>query len=163
MSENTVSIRIAEADLTQVADAVKVITEVMAPHLIALTPGTRQKLAKMGDATLAFVRKALDYATTNPGVTPSFIDVAEFKQEVDAVNSLLQIMRPVEQVFQNLGDSVLLCGSKAYLTSLAFYNNVKRASKMSVPGAKAIEENLRARFAKTILKKEEPLPAAPAS
>ena len=39
-----------------------------------------------------------------------------------------------------------LSGSEAYVASLAFYNSVKQAAKINIPGAKAISEDLKLRF-----------------
>ena len=39
-----------------------------------------------------------------------------------------------------------LSGSKAYVASLAFYNSVKQAATINVPGAKAIGEDVSTRF-----------------
>jgi hypothetical protein len=41
-----------------------------------------------------------------------------------------------------------LSGSEAYVASLAFYNSVKQAARINVPGAKAIAEDLKLRFAR---------------
>jgi hypothetical protein len=152
MQENRVSIKITAAEVQRVIDAVKVISDTLAPYLIALKPDQRKALPKMSDGTLPFVQKALDYATTNAQFVPSFIDVPELKIDVDATTALLQMERPMEQLTQNLSDTVMLCGSEAYIAALTFYNSVKQAAKLKVPGAEPIARDLGERFAKTSAK-----------
>ncbi len=146
MQENRVSIKITAAEVQKVIDALKVVSDTLAPYLVALTPDERKALPKMSDGTLPFVQKALDYATSNPQFVPSYIDVPELKVDVDATSSLLQIDRPLEQLAQNLNDTVMLSGSEAYVAALAFYNSVKQAAKMKVPGAEPIANDLGERF-----------------
>ncbi len=146
MQENRVSIKITAAEVQQVTAALKVVTDTLTPYLVALTPEERKALPKMSDGTLPFVQKALDYATNNPQFVPSYIDVPELKVDVDATSSLLQIDRPLEQLAQNLNDTVMLCGSEANVAALAFYNSVKQAAKMKVPGAESIANDLGERF-----------------
>jgi hypothetical protein len=124
-----------------------VANTVLKPYLVALTPAERQELPKMSDGTAPFVQKTLEYAQTNAGFVPAYIDVKELKIDFDAVEALAQIFRPVEQLYFNLNDTMTLSGSEAYVASLAFYNSVKQAAKINVPGAKAIAEDLRIRFA----------------
>jgi hypothetical protein len=152
MQENRVSIKITAAEVQRVTDALKVISDTLAPYLIALTPAQRQALPKMNDGTLPFVRKALEYASTNTQFVPTFIDVPELKIDVDATAALLQMERPMEQLNKSLSHTVMLCGSEAYIAALAFYNSVKQAAKMKVPGAEPIANDLGERFAKASAK-----------
>lgn len=144
--ENKVSIVLKPEDLKQVLDAISAANAILRPYLVALTPAERQELPKMSDGTAPFVQKTLEYAQTNSGFVPAYIDVKELKTDFDAVEALAQIFRPVEQLYFNLSDTMTLSGSEAYVASLAFYNSVKQAAKMNVPGAKAIAEDLKIRF-----------------
>ena len=144
------------ADVQKVLDALKIVSDTLKPHLQALTPKERQVLPKMGDGTLPFVQKALDYAITNAQFVPGYIDVPELKVDVDAVGTLLNLVRPMSQVTQNLDDTTMLCGSEAYVAALAIYNSVKQAAKMKVPGAQPIYEDLKQRFDKASQNDEEP-------
>lgn len=146
--ENKVSITLKPEDLKKVLDALNAANTVLKPYLIALTPAERQELPKMSDGTAPFVQKTLEYAQTNAGFVPAYIDIKELKTDFDAVEALAQIFRPVEQLYFNLSDTMTLSGSEAYVASLAFYNSVKQAARINVPGAKAIAEDLKLRFAR---------------
>lgn len=144
--ENKVSIVLKPEDLKKVLDSISAANAVLKPYLVALTPAERQELPKMSDGTAPFVQKTLEYAQTNAGFVPAYIDVKDLKTDFDAVEALAQIFRPIEQLYFNLSDTMTLSGSEAYVASLAFYNSVKQAAKMNVPGAKAIAEDLKMRF-----------------
>lgn len=145
--ENKVSIVLKPEDQKKVLDALILATTTLKPYLIALTPIERQELPKMSDGTVPFVQKTLEYAQNYPAFVPAYIDIKELKTDFDAVAALTQVFRWVEQLHLNLSDTMTLCGSEAYVASLAFYNSVKQAAKINVPGAKAITEDLKSRFA----------------
>lgn len=114
--------------------------------LINLKADDRHNLAKMGDKTLAFVTKSLEYSKQNPSIVPPFLDVTKFDSEVKIVNDLSSIMKPLRQLLEKLDDTAMLAGSEAYASALVFYNAVKSASKADVPGMKNIYEDLQIRF-----------------
>ena len=57
-----------------------------------------------------------------------------------------ELARPIEQLNRTLDDTIMLSGSEAYVAALAYYNSVKRAAKINVPGALTIHEDLKKRF-----------------
>ena len=158
MQENRISITVSPEDLEALQTAVATMQTILAPYLITLNPTDRQTLAKMNDASLPFVQKVMDYATSNPQFVPAYIDLPELKKDVDAVDTLLQIYRPLEQLFTNLDHTVMLCGSEAYVASLTFYNSVKQAAKLNVLGAEPIANDLKTGFEVQGKKKTDPEP-----
>ena len=118
----------------------------MAPYAQSLTPAQRQAKAKMSDGTEAFVMKSLDFMASDPQFNPPYIDVAELKKDVDAYFQLKPFDTLAKQLSDEFSDTVMMAGSEAYTTSLAYYNAVKMGARMNVPGAKAIYEELRKRF-----------------
>jgi len=156
MQENRISITISPEDNAKVKAAIDTLHTTLAPFLVALNPNERRTLPKVSDGTLPFVQKALEYAQTNAQFVPAYVDVAELKTDVDAVSTLLQFLRPLEQLFEILDDTVMLSGSEAYVAALAFYNSVKQATKMKVPGAEPIYNDLLQRFDGQGKKKAQP-------
>ena len=63
--------------MQKVSDVVKIISSTLTPYLVAFTPDECKTLPKMSDGTLPFVKKAQEYATTNPSFVPPYIDVTE--------------------------------------------------------------------------------------
>lgn len=145
-TSNAISIEIPEADIQTVKDALATIQSTLAPFLIALTPEQRKTIPKMSDGTVPFVTKVMDYATSDPQFAPPYMDVPEMKKDFDATTQLMPLLRTVEQVESNLNDTTMLAGSEAYIAALSYYNSVKMAAKMNIPGAKTIYDDLKVRF-----------------
>jgi hypothetical protein len=156
--ENSISITIPPEDLQAVRDALSNIQAILAPYVVALTPGDRRKLLKMGDGSEPFVSKVMDYAVSDPQFLPPFVQVSEMKKDWDAVSGLLPIFRTVQQIEDNLSDTVMLAGSEAYEASLSYYSSVKMAAKINIPNAKAINDDLKKRFEGQGKKKTAPEP-----
>jgi len=143
--ENQISITISEEAVANINKAIATINENL-PDLINLTVDDRHQLPKMGDKTLAFVNKSFEYASQNPNIVPSFLDLTEFAKDTAVVTSLKRILMPLEQLNEKLSDTNLLAGSEAYMAALVFYNAVKGAAKAGQPGMKNIYDDLQSRF-----------------
>ena len=78
--ENQISIIISEEALANINKAIATINENL-PDLINLTVDDRHQLPKMGDKTIAFVNKSFEYASQNPTIVPSFLDLTEFAKD----------------------------------------------------------------------------------
>ncbi len=143
---NRISLSLPATDRDEILAAVKVLQDKLLPHLIDLDAQQRRDLPKMGDKTIAFVAKALDYARAHPALCPTYLDVAEFQKDIDAVQLLASLQRPLAQVVDVIDDSLLLAGSEAYAAALVFYHSVKGAARSKVQGANTIAEDLAQRF-----------------
>ena len=154
-NENVVSIKIPKEDLNKVMQHLKAIDEILKPYLVALTPEERKTIPKMSDKTMPFVEKVMEYAELNPKFAPMFMNVPEMKIDLDAVTDLSPIQKLTDQLAGNLNDTAMLSGSKAYITSSAYYNTVKQGAKMNIPDAKAIYDDLSKRFEKSKASKEK--------
>jgi len=143
--ENQISITISEEAVANINKAIATINENL-PDLINLTVDDRHQLPKMGDKTIAFVNKSFEYASQNPTIVPSFLDLTEFAKDTAVVTSLKRILMPLEQLNEKLSDTNLLAGSEAYMAALVFYTAVKGAAKAGQPGMKNIYDDLQSRF-----------------
>lgn len=146
MNENRVSISLSQADITAINAAIATLAEKFQPILIGLEADDKKNLAKLGEKSVSFVEKSMQYAESNAEFLPAFIDAAEMKKDFAAFNVLNGFLRPLLQITKNLDDTATVCGSEAILASLAYYNSVRQAAKMSVPNASAIYDDLSQRF-----------------
>ena len=105
------------------------------------------ELPKMGDGSVPFVTKAMEYAESNATFVPGFVNVTELKKDVDAVNTLTLFLRQLDEIHDLVEDTIMLAGSEAYVAALAFYNAVKLGARMNIPGAEPIYDDLKQRFA----------------
>ena len=132
--------------IAQAKDLANQLTALLSPYVDALTPEERISILKMGDKTIDFVIKALEYVKTNPQFAPAYLNVEGLNTDVAAVNGLTEIEQPVKSLAMQLDDTIMVAGSEAYTAALTFYNSVKEAAKRNVPGAKAIADDLKVRF-----------------
>ncbi len=144
--ENNIHFTISAEEKAQIQEALKTIETVLIPKLKTLTVEERKGLLKMGDKTLAFTTKTLDYANSKPEYIPSFMDANEFKVDMEAISELRPIFNSVNLILEALDDSIMLSGSEAYTAALMYYNNVKLGANSNVSGAKSIYEDLKQRF-----------------
>lgn len=144
--ENKISFALSSEEQSLVDQSLETLKSVLEPKLITLMASDKQELPKMGDKTLAFVEKSLDYATMYPGFMPGFIDVPEAKIDLESVKALRQILRPLERIVNELDDTMTLAGSEAYSSSLSIYKVLKNAASMGQSGAAEASAELKNRF-----------------
>lgn len=143
---NLISLNIPEEDGIAIKDAIQVLRDKLFPHLVSLTPEERMELPKMGDKTVSFVTKNLEYSGENPEMVPAYVDKVEFEIDVNGVIRLRGFHQPLQQICDALSDTIMLAGSEAYVAALSIYNVIKDAAKRGVPGAQTIYEDLKSRF-----------------
>ena len=134
-------------DLQAIQAAVQALQDKLMPHLINLGPDDKRGLPKMGSKSVDFVSKTLNYANSNPQFKPAFVDIDDFSQDVSAFSLLRSLQQPMSQIADMLDDSLAFSGSEAFKAGLAYYQSIKTAAKMNVPGAATIADDLAARFA----------------
>ncbi|MHB8139634.1 MAG: hypothetical protein ACYDGO_14780 [Smithellaceae bacterium] len=103
-------------------------------------------MPKMGDKTVAFVQKTLEYSLQNPELVPQFLNVDELAMDVHAVEAIRAMYEPLLQITEALSDTMTLSGSEAYSASLMFYNSTKNAMKSKIHKAETIYNDLSNRF-----------------
>ncbi|WP_153797002.1 hypothetical protein [Foetidibacter luteolus] len=112
----------------------------------SLTPAERKTMIKMGDKTVAFVQKALDYAKSNPEVVPAYLDIAEAERDLKLAKDLKTIHNISKKIGVSIEDAMMICGSEAYNVALLVYKGVQGAARGNVPGSQAILNDLKTRF-----------------
>lgn len=145
-TKNNLSIRISEHNLQAVQDALAAARNALSDYFMALSADDRKTLLKMSDKSYPFVDKVMDYVISHPEFVPPFLDLEEMRKDWDALQQLVPLIREIGQLYSNLSDTAMLAGSESYSASLGYYQSVKQAAKMNVPGAKVIYEDLRQRF-----------------
>ena len=144
--QNQVAVKIPAAELQNIAKLITELQTAFAPYVITLTADDRKSLLKMSDKSVAFVTKSLDYTTTNPEFIPPYLSVADLQTDVDAVTQLQPLLNQLQQVVDNVDDTIMLSGSEAYSGALLYYNSIKQALKGNVPNAKTIYDDLSQRY-----------------
>ncbi len=144
--ENEMSIEITDPNMVLILGHIASVKSMLPSTLLNLTPGKRKSMLKMGDKTIAFCSKALEFATLNPNLRPPYVDLVEFKKDLDAVIAMQTILRSMLEITSKLDDSILICGKDAYIAALSIYKMVKDGALRNVSGAKIAETELSKRF-----------------
>ena len=144
--QNLVSLNIAEDKMKLIEDAIKTLETELLPHLKSLSPDDRRGLSKMGDKTFGFVQKALEYAMQNPQFVPPFLDVEEFKRDMEAFTKLRNMCNSLTQAARLVDDTDILAGSDSLSAAYVFYASIKSAAKIKAPKAEEIYNDLSARY-----------------
>jgi hypothetical protein len=148
-----IAVTISEGDLADIQGALGTLQAKLMPHLKTLTPQERIELPKMGDKTVAFVTKALEYGQAHAELVPAFLDVPAMAVDVKAVQQLRNFTQVLTPLSDALNDSLMLSGSEAYQGALVFYANVKTAARVRVPKAQSVYDDLASRFPGATAKK----------
>lgn len=153
--DNKINFTIPPEVVTQVNEALATIATALQPYLIALSPDERRELPKMSDKTQPFVDKALDYLSRAPQFAPPYMDVDGMRNDMAVHNQLMPMLRQVRILSDNLDDTTMEAGAESYVAALMYYNSVKMAAKMDIPGAKSIYDDLSKRFEKSTSESED--------
>ena len=88
--ENLISTEIPAQTMAEVLSQLTAVNNSLASILIFnLTGQDRKELYKLGDKSQAFVEKSLEYASTNPTLVPSYLDLPEGKRDLKLFQDLL--------------------------------------------------------------------------
>jgi len=136
-------------DDAKIADIRKNFTELETAldFTVGLTVDERVNLPKINVSNRTFVMDSHSALQTNGSFMPAYLDVAELGKDVTLYNQLEEFAQRSAQLSEKLADSQMLAGSEAYVTSLAAYRLFEAAAKAGLPGADAIYDSLKERFA----------------
>ncbi|MDR0717207.1 MAG: hypothetical protein LBF50_07315 [Azoarcus sp.] len=146
MKTNRHQTAIPQETITQINTQIDAISAQIAPHAIILTAQERRDILKMGDKSLAFVRKAHEYAHSHPALVPGYMDLADFDIDFADANNLLGLLSRLKEVAQQIEDTAMIAGSEAFEAALAFYSNVREAARRNVSGAEIVNAELKERY-----------------
>lgn len=144
--EDRFSFQLTKEEKELLSQAIQVLLTVLEPKLMTLLPDERRELPKMGDKTVAFVEKAVEYGQEYPKYMPAFIDVSEAKSDFDAVKDIRIYFNQLQRLVTEMDDSMTLAGSEAYSSALSIYKVLKNAATMGQPGAEDAAKELASRF-----------------
>jgi hypothetical protein len=130
MYSNLISTSISEEKIKEITLAIDRINSQL-PTLVTLSNEEISSLPKVSYKNIDFIHEVLDFADTYPDLIPAHIDVQEIRKDLQLIESLSKILKPMKKLVKKLEDSTLLAGSEAYIPSLAIYNSVKAGTTRS--------------------------------
>lgn len=144
--QNLYELDLSPEEQGEIEAALDVLVTRLGPRLNSLTVAERRELPKMGDKTVAFVEKTHEYGVQNPHLVPVFVDMAMFNADLTGSSQLNRYLRVLKPLVSSMDDSRMLAGSEAYQAALMIYHNTKMAAASGIANAKAVYEDLAARF-----------------
>ena len=144
MSYQNITASLSPQDIQEVKAALQKVQQKL-PFLITLSAEERRKLVKMGDKSLAFVNNSVTAAQSNPEILPATFDVEELVRDYQLAAVLTELLISIQQLTEQVDDTLMAVGSEAMTSSLTVYDYVKTASKKT-PGLKSVAEQLGERF-----------------
>ncbi len=136
-------------DDAKIADIGKKFAELESAldFIIGLTVDERINLPKISVVNRTFVMDSQSALQTNGSFMPSYLNVAQLGNDITLYNQLQEFTQRAAQLSEKLSDTQMLAGSEAYVTSLAAYRLFEAAAKAGLPGADAVYDGLKERFA----------------
>ncbi|MFN6478689.1 hypothetical protein [Nostoc sp. DedQUE07] len=144
MAYQNIAATLSPQDIQEIKAALQTVQRKM-PFLITLSTEERRKLVKMGDKSLAFVNNSVTAAQSNREILPASFDVEELIRDYQLASALTELLISVQQLAEQVDDTLMAVGSEAMTSSLTVYDYVKTASKKT-PGLKTVAEQLGERF-----------------
>ena len=144
--DNLISVEISLADKTEIFASLQDVATKLQGKMVNLTPLERKKYGKIGNETANWIQKVRDYMTQRPDLIPVWIDLTELDKDLKAHEDLIEIINRVLDLLEQLEDTSKLISADVYHASLAFYNNVKEASRRKTTGTTTIYQDLQQQF-----------------
>ena len=135
-----------DAEITAVKNSIKDIYGNM-PFLIGLTTDERVTLPKISENNKVFVGDSINALANNAPMLPLYLNVVDIKNDLTLYEQLDELEMLALQLVEKIQDTRMLCGSEAYVSSLAAYRMFEAAALAGIPGADAIYDMLKQRFA----------------
>ncbi|MEO0407444.1 MAG: hypothetical protein AAF289_08855 [Cyanobacteria bacterium P01_A01_bin.135] len=114
------------------------------PFLITLTTQERRRLFKMGPKSLSFVNNSHMTAQSNADILPVSFDLSGYKQDYQLAMALSDIHARLQQLDEQVDDTLMAVGGELMRSSLSVHDYVKTAAKHR-PGLRGVAQSLLAR------------------
>ncbi len=116
------------------------------PYAVGLSPKDRREIVKLGDKSVPYAEKVSSYINTNGDYLPRRFDPAEFAKDFAVTQQLAEARARVQTLLEMIEDTIMAAGSDVMIVCNAYYNAVQDAVHDGDAGAKAIYEDLKARY-----------------
>ena len=124
--------------------------------LSPMTVDQKQRVVRMGDGSVAFVEKAIELATDNPGMLPRNFDLDELKRDELARQRMRSMGMKLTKLLEKVQNAEVAHGSDAMAGGLDIYAIAKTSGESE--GVEALKKMLGKRFERSSQK--EPAPAS---
>lgn len=155
--QNRISATFPAADQDKFLKGISALQKLV-PFAQGLTTEERASLHRVGDRSLAFIRKAAEAVAAHAEALPRNFDETEFRKDVELVQALYPTVLALRQLANSLEDTYSLAASEAYAGALVVYRSLRDNDQDG--GFEATLDDLSARFSRKANKKS-PVPPPP--
>ncbi|MBD8900200.1 hypothetical protein [Rhodanobacter sp. DHG33] len=145
MSQNLISLALTDGQLAAVEGALTTLEQNLG-GLIALQPGQRRALAKMGDKSEVFCRQTLKLLQQNPQVVPPSLNLTEAAADLMAFDQVGTFLMRLTRLSERAEDTSTALGSDLMSFALEGYGLLRVSGKNQ--GLEDLRRDLSARFAR---------------
>jgi hypothetical protein len=143
---NNVQIVIDAADLATMTACVTTLEGLVQKYVKPLTPEERQGGLKLGDKSVAFAGKLMEYARLYPTRVPEGIDLAEVERDFALLTAIGPLARRLSAMGYDLESTAMLAGGDVMGAALKMYAQNQLHAQTGVPGAQAAVLEQQERF-----------------
>ena len=156
MSQNIAAVHFDSEQWAALDQAFNALERAWDPILVGLDgPRARKKLAKMGDGSEAFCRKALNAMRENRDLLPRTVDVEEMARDLSDHDALNTRLARLHRLTERVRDTDMALGSDVMVAALLGYQVLRLAGKGQ--GLTGTSKDLGKRFAENGPRGEVPL------
>ena len=123
---------------------------------VALSDAERRRLLGSGVRRYGFIDKVSDIGSDNPEFTPPFLNFETLKDLIRHIETVRNLAATLQQLVQANSELLLTMGDEAFRMALLYYNSVRDAARLRVPGAKPIFQALELFFRRPRRTSNEP-------
>lgn len=142
MPYSNLSVTFTPAEITTLTDAITAFRTVLAGKTVNLTPEERSRLYKMRNNRYTLAVRSLNFAQNHPNLVPPFVSLPEANRDFTYYQQLDNFIGEMRFLLETLDDTQKAVGSEVLKFCLPFYQSVKQAAQLDVPGSTSIYDAL---------------------
>jgi hypothetical protein len=147
--QNIAAKAITPTEFAKIIELIDTAKELFADNAVTLTPAERQRLVASGVRNIGFIQASYLSAEGHTAFLPSYLPMPTYTANKDDFERKRALLAAVNDLAQEISDSMLVASDVVYRDSLAYYNTVKEAMKQKVAGAEGEFNLLKTYFAHT--------------
>jgi hypothetical protein len=149
MKTDLVSNVITDEDFNAIKQKIVELETQVSAFAIELHIDNKPSLGILGDRSIPFTEHTFMLATERPEILPKYVDMEEFKKDIDLYKKCKELLKLVEIVHERIMDTHIAAGADAFSSARKIYNNVKNLVKINAPGVSVIYDELKKRYKKS--------------
>lgn len=144
---NRISATIPAQVIADVVTKLKEVQTLLSPYLVnTLSSDDVATLSKLGEKSEPYVTKGLEYAKSNGGFVPSWVNIPESDKDFTYFTALRPVDTLLTQIAAQVADSRIEAGAEALDAINDFYKSVQQAHNSGVAAATPIYNDLKERY-----------------